>query len=84
MPDQSSQEPDEGTKAAATAKLAAKADVTPEPYVERHGVDGWKERARSRFGVSPHAVAGALHNLGDEELSAKEAQARIAKYLGRP
>lgn len=28
--------------------------------VEKHDVAGWRERARSRFGCSPHLLAGAL------------------------
>lgn len=49
--------------AAAAPPSAAAAKVPdPTPFIERYDVAGWKERAKRRFGVSPHAVAGAFHD----------------------
>lgn len=44
---------------------------------EKYNAAGWKERARRRFGVSPHAMVGALHDF-DSDKALTEAQVRKA------
>lgn len=69
-------------KAAGKAKADADAEARPAESapaddLERNTVEGWKERARTRFGDSPHAVAGALHDA-DAEATFTEAEVSSA------
>lgn len=51
---------------------------------EKHGVEGWKERA-GWLDCSPHAVAGALADLRPgQTLTQKQVEARVEKFLARP
>ena len=57
--------------------------VDEEGHVERHGRDGWLER-EAWFPVrhARHALAGALYDVGpDELLTQPEVQARLDKFL---
>lgn len=68
----------------AEAAAGANADEQkPAGKPERHGVAGWKERARSRFQVSPHAIPGAfaLHDDPSAELTENQVRSLIDKYL---
>jgi len=41
----------------------------------------WRERARATFGVSPHAVAGALHDVrAGEEVAESEVRRRLEEF----
>lgn len=45
---------------AVTSEKSAVKSASPDT-AERYSVDVWKEHARTRFDVSPHIIAGALH-----------------------
>jgi hypothetical protein len=73
-----------GEQAAAPAPAAAAPAKPPEVVEEKYTRDVWKEHAKRRFGVSPHAVAGALYDIGpDDVLSEVEVRQRLA-FLEKP
>lgn len=52
------------------------------PRAVRYDPAGWRERARSEFNVSPHAIAGALHNAPPDELLTKsEVKQALGQFL---
>lgn len=77
-----------GTSQAAEPPASPTPTPTPTPTqaqeIERYDVAGWKERAKRRFKVSPHAIAGAFHDAkpGDT-FTEDEVQMRL-KFLTEP
>lgn len=60
--------------------------TTPPPKQEekqeelRYSVEELTESARTRLGVSPHAVAGAFAGVRTKTFTIDEAKARVAKF----
>lgn len=55
----------------------------PASQEERYDRHGWRERARTRFGISPHALAGALYDADDEQLSEAQVRSKVDSFLSR-
>lgn len=76
--------PTGGDKAPAAASSPPGASQ-PQDDVERYTVEGWSERVR-RFGqtVSPHAIAGALHDVAEDEmLTEDDVRGRLDQFTRR-
>lgn len=78
-----------GPRAAAPAAPAATPPAepadqgSPQPQEERYNMDGWRARARQRFGVSPHAIAGALAGDDRDDFSEADVQAALDRFSTR-
>lgn len=78
--------PDAPAAASTTPPAASRQQARPaEDDAERYGIEGWRERVR-RFGdrLSPHALAGALHDVGEgERLTEAEVRDRLEHFHRR-